>query len=507
MARHDPLLFPNPVLIVSDRYPPDSHGGAELSLKMTVDRIVAAGVPVIVAALSDQVAKPTRGVHDGVTVYRVPYSQTSPPQVLWAARRVQRVPSRVLRSVLHHALASARYVAASASRGRRSRLSLLYSNFVVNHRLRLGRHFPINDRDSVDMEQAVSVLRELFEKVQPSLIHADNYRSILLAAAARPPGLPLIALVRDNRFFCGHRDQSMHIGGKLCRTCKYGCVEEVPSSHRKRLTDLMHESVVMRREALRRTDRVVVTSRFLAEQIGRMPGMPPVCIVSNPSDDEQIVALSQRGISAAQPPEILCVGMVNVNKGQLLLARKLQFFAEQLGDFRLVFAGRGLLLKKILALSERAGMRHRVDTPGYLKRPELYQAYARASVVASPTIWPEPFGRVPLEAGLSRRPIVAFAVGGLAETILHEETGLLLEPGDEEGFAEAIVRLIKDPTLARRLGENAYQHVTERYSLDNTASGLIEQWKAVLRREREAPRSEDALATAPARSASGIVST
>lgn len=77
----------------------------------------------------------------------------------------------------------------------------------------------------------------------------------------------------------------------------------------------------------------------------------------------------------------------------------------------------------------------------------------------------EPFGRILVEAAAAGVPVVAFASGGVPEIVVHEETGLLVPDGDEAALAAGILRLVRDPALARRLGEQARTRARERYDV------------------------------------------
>jgi glycosyltransferase involved in cell wall biosynthesis len=74
-----------------------------------------------------------------------------------------------------------------------------------------------------------------------------------------------------------------------------------------------------------------------------------------------------------------------------------------------------------------------------------------------------------LDAMLAGLPIVAADVGSVSEAVVHEETGLLVRPGDVEGLAAAIRRLLEDHQLARRLGARAQAMGRERFLADRMA--------------------------------------
>lgn len=77
----------------------------------------------------------------------------------------------------------------------------------------------------------------------------------------------------------------------------------------------------------------------------------------------------------------------------------------------------------------------------------------------------EPFGRILIEAAAAGVPVVAFASGGVPEIIVDEETGLLVPDGDEAALAAGILRLLREPALARRLGEAARVRARERFDV------------------------------------------
>ena len=85
-----------------------------------------------------------------------------------------------------------------------------------------------------------------------------------------------------------------------------------------------------------------------------------------------------------------------------------------------------------------------------------------------------------LEAAMCRTPVVAYRVPGLKDSIKHMETGILVEPGNVEQLAEAIVWLLTDDKLRSRLAENAYRYA-QSFSWDRTAEAIAkilgELWK------------------------------
>jgi glycosyltransferase involved in cell wall biosynthesis len=83
---------------------------------------------------------------------------------------------------------------------------------------------------------------------------------------------------------------------------------------------------------------------------------------------------------------------------------------------------------------------------------EVMAAWRHCGIAVVPSLWPEPFGLVAVEAMASGRPVVASDMGGLSEIVENGVTGLLVPPGDPAALATAMKRLIDDPKLAADLG-------------------------------------------------------
>ena len=93
--------------------------------------------------------------------------------------------------------------------------------------------------------------------------------------------------------------------------------------------------------------------------------------------------------------------------------------------------------------------------------------YNGLDVVLSASIQPEPLGTVVIEAMAMGRPIIAPNHGGAAEMILHDETGLLFDPGDIQSLANAIEKLCCSKSLRVKLGENARSAALKSFAVED----------------------------------------
>jgi glycosyltransferase involved in cell wall biosynthesis len=100
---------------------------------------------------------------------------------------------------------------------------------------------------------------------------------------------------------------------------------------------------------------------------------------------------------------------------------------------------------------------------GKVPPEELDPYYQEASVFCLPT-YLEPFGIVFIEAMTAHLPIVATRVGAIPDFVEEGHNGILVEPGDIPGLANALLQLLENPALCRSFGESSFQLTRDRYS-------------------------------------------
>jgi glycosyltransferase involved in cell wall biosynthesis len=114
----------------------------------------------------------------------------------------------------------------------------------------------------------------------------------------------------------------------------------------------------------------------------------------------------------------------------------------------------------------------RIRVLGHVNRPGLLDAMTHASLVVVPSVWPEPFGIVGIEALALGRPVVASDVGGMGEWA-REDLGVLTVPaGDAVALASAIVRAVDEPVWRDRAGSAGAAWVAARHRPRATAEAL-----------------------------------
>ena len=109
---------------------------------------------------------------------------------------------------------------------------------------------------------------------------------------------------------------------------------------------------------------------------------------------------------------------------------------------------------------------------GMVSPDEKFECYVRSDVFALATDY-EGFGLIFLEANAFGKPVVATRVGGVPEAVEHGVCGLLVEPGDSQALADAIIRLLSNSEEARRLGEGGRRRVETEFTWHHSAEKLL----------------------------------
>ena len=182
------------------------------------------------------------------------------------------------------------------------------------------------------------------------------------------------------------------------------------------------------------------------------------------------------------PPVIAYVGRLSRRKGPDVLLDAFARVAAEHPSARLVFAGDEFgggdaLGDELRGQAERLGVAARVEFRPF--REEISDLLREASVVVSPSILPESFGLVLLEAMAHGRPVIASRHGGPAELVVDGETGTLVPPGDRNALAKALGALLSDPAGARRMGDAARERARERYDIDASVARFVELYDAL----------------------------
>ena len=179
---------------------------------------------------------------------------------------------------------------------------------------------------------------------------------------------------------------------------------------------------------------------------------------------------------AGEAPTVLFVGREFERKGGDVLLQAFRTVREAMPQARLIIAGPERLPR----------LDPGVEFLGYLPRRDaeaggrLARAFASAHVFCLPTRF-EPFGIVIVEAMLQGLPVVATRVWAVPELVVDGETGFTVPRDDADALADRLVRLLRDPALARRMGAAGRARAETRFTWGHGVAKMTEAMERTLR--------------------------
>lgn len=327
------------------------------------------------------------------------------------------------------------------------------SVFTVQHSAeRIGARFEHQDRPwAPPFPDPITVrgLRAVVQEFKPDVIHGHDWLGRSALPKIVSSNIPVVTSLHYYTRTCAKktlwRDEQVCPGPSTinCLRCAgdhYGKARGAVVAMGLRIGTRLED---------RRTDRWISVSQATADGNG-VREFTNGTVIANPvpiaEPQQDIYSQTAHSQTADVPggipdgPFILFVGDIRPEKGVTVLAKAVAELRRTLGnDTPLVVVGERM--STMIALPERT-----VEV-GKVPNEVVQQLWRKATVGVVPSVWPEPFGLVAIEAMAAGCPVIASDVGGLRE-ILADGRGTLVPAGDHHALATAIDELLNDP--ARR---------------------------------------------------------
>lgn len=322
-------------------------------------------------------------------------------------------------------------------------------------------------------EGAANCIASALAHYEPDVIYVHKTAALELLEHLIGSGSPLIRMVHDHDIYCMRSYRYDPMTRKICTKpaglhCVFPCGAFV-SRNREGGFPLKFQSYSEKRREIdlnKRFHRMVVVTRFMRDELLRN-GFDPNRIeihapVPRMGDSSLRSTFSERNL-------ILFAGQIIRGKGVDILLRSLSRLKVK---FECVILGDGSHRKYCEKLSTRLGLDGRVRFVGFVPQEELKQYYRECSVVAVPSVWPEPFATIGMEVFRYGIPVVAFDVGGLRDWLIDGENGYLVPWMDEIKFADKLETLLKNKALAKQMGQAGLEFAEEKFSFPQYISDL-----------------------------------
>lgn len=301
--------------------------------------------------------------------------------------------------------------------------------------------------------ELVAGLRRVIAEEKPAIVHAHNWLLHSFLPLKAWSGARLVVTLHDYSMACATKRfmyQGEPCSGPGPRKC-LSCAAAHYGPAKGLVTVLGNWTMSAAERVL--VDMFLPESRAVAAGNGLVGSKLPWQVMPVFAADD--IGEPREGFDsylAELPPEyLLFVGDLSRDKGLLVLLEAYRRLADAPP---LVLIGRSVPETPI-------ELPPNVIRLGKMPHAAVMEAWRGSTLALIPSVWPEPFGLVVLEAMATARPVIASRIGGIADLVVDGETGLLVTPGDVAALGAALQSLLDDGALRERMGQAGKRRVTQ----------------------------------------------
>lgn len=341
----------------------------------------------------------------------------------------------------------------------------------------------LTDFESSKDPQYVETLNSILDQEKPDLVFLNDIKNFLLLRALIHYG-KLVIMSHYGWLFCLRDNRTLYFSRNACyRTLGFSCL-----FHGCFLGKPIRQSEkIFRFNSLKKLKRLasvyskinkhLVTSQYMKNLFSK-----------HGFNDEQVKIIElftelpslQNNTKNKEEPNLLFLGRIDRYKGVDLLLKSLSNIQS---SFNCNIIGDGPYLSYCKKLAIKLKLVDSVHFLGWLPREKTRPYLQSARVVVVPSIYPEAFARVGLEAMSYGKPVVAFDSGGISDWLLDGTTGYLVPPKDTVDLANKIDYLLSNPEHARELGKAGRLLLKTRFDKNRHFDRLLKIFEETLRND------------------------
>ena len=299
-------------------------------------------------------------------------------------------------------------------------------------------------------------------------LHSIDNPGLYVALAE---SFPVIRTVHDSRAVCPTEFRINEAGqlctvaiGEQCLSCSADVGVTTISSKKETLAALNRLDLVLVPSAYTK-DQLVING-MARDKVQVLPLFVPVGLESKPKDTE------------SHASDILFIGRIIKSKG---LAQAIGAVSNIKQPFRFVVCGDGPDIESCQKMVNDLGMTDKVKFMGWTGRKETGKYLAGTGVLLVPSMGPESFGLVGLEAMHYGKPVVAFNSGGISEWLRDGENGYLIERGNVKEMTQAVSTLIYSSKMRKDFGNRGKEMADTEFNIESHKQKLMNIYSSVRR--------------------------
>ena len=296
---------------------------------------------------------------------------------------------------------------------------------------------------------------QVLDHFAPDVVHFHNLvgLSVKMIDECERRAIPVVLTLHDYWGIC-FKNTMLKNDGSLCMRGGFDCLDckATLRGESSAPSPVRNSHILL---SLRKVDRFVAPSQYLADRYAAN-GIPldRISVIKYGIELERFRDVRREHATFT----LGFIGYLGKHKGLDVILHALSLLPDS-GRVRLLVAGDGEERTNLEALCRQLRLDRVVTFSGWVDNRDIRAIYEQIDVLIVPSVWPENSPVIISEAMASGIPVIASDIGGIAELVRDEVTGLLAPPRDARAFADAIERLRKDPNLRSRLGRNALETI------------------------------------------------
>ncbi|MCY6371893.1 glycosyltransferase family 4 protein [Clostridium ganghwense] len=237
--------------------------------------------------------------------------------------------------------------------------------------------------------------------------------------------------------------------------------------------------------------KVVACSNYMREQIKNVFSTPweKIWVIPNGVEANEFqldfdTLQFRRKFAKDDEKIVFYVGRHVFEKGIHILINAASQIIKKHNKTKFIIAGTGPMTDELKKKVRDIGLSDKVLFTGYMEDNSKNKLYKVADMAIFPSLY-EPFGIVALEGMAAGCPIVVSDVGGFSEIVEHKVNGMKFIPGSVESLKKNVLELLSNEELSKKLKENAYRYIREKYSWDKIACLTVQMYEQVKNEAKE----------------------
>ena len=324
-------------------------------------------------------------------------------------------------------------------------------------------------------------VRQIIKEFKPDILHVHNYKYLFTPSifkAAKDNGVKTVFTLRNFRLICPCA--LLCCNGKVCVDCLKGFPFRVLWKRCFPYENSLSQRILQLYFYLGTSKKVANPSKLIDAYIALTPFVKECFIKAGMSAKKIYIRPNFMDVPRQIAPESISDKIGAVYIGRISSEKGIDFLIDawQSIDYPLTIVGTGPLEDEV---KKRASSN--VVFMGNLSPTETMGVLARSNFLVFPSVCYETFGRTIIEAFSLKVPVIASNLGPRKDLITHDTNGLLFDSLNLEDFKFQVSRLIDNPSLAKKIGEEGNKTFLDNYTPEINYRRLIRIYEDVLNDE------------------------